>query len=61
MEGEFMEGVMTEQKKQEIRALLEACRDTDNSDLEAEKTAYIGELLIEVDRLENLKAGGWRD
>ena len=43
---------MDEIRKQQIQQLLEACHETDNSVLEAEKTAVIGELLIEVENLE---------
>jgi hypothetical protein len=47
-----MEGTeMEQQRRREIDQLLEACRETDNSDLEAEKTAVISELLTEVERL----------
>lgn len=47
-------------RKQEIHRVAEACQQTDNSDLEAEKTAVIQELLAEVERLENGNAGGLR-
>jgi hypothetical protein len=51
---------MESERKQEIHQMLEACQQTDNSDLEAEKTAIIQELLMEVERMENGEAGGWR-
>jgi hypothetical protein len=44
-------------RKREIYQLLEACRRTDNSNLEAEKTAVIGELLAEVERISSLRCG----
>ena len=44
---------MKAERKQEIHQLLEAGQHTDNSDLEAEKTAVIEELLGEVERLGN--------
>ncbi len=36
---------METRRMREIEQLLEACRATDNSELEAEKTAVIAELL----------------
>ena len=36
----------------EIYQLLEAYRETDGTDLQAEKTAVIAELLEEMERLE---------
>jgi hypothetical protein len=41
---------MTAQRKDEIYQLLEACQATDNSELESEKTAVIGELLAELEQ-----------
>lgn len=38
----------------ELYELLEASRETDNTDLEAEETAVIAELLGEVVRLNGL-------
>jgi hypothetical protein len=40
-----------------IQQLLEACRETDNSQSEAEKTAVIAELLAEIDKEKDHK---WR-
>lgn len=45
-------------RKREIQQLVDACQQTDNSELEYEKTAVIQELLMEVERLENSNAGG---
>ncbi len=45
---------MGEGRKQAVYQLLEACRATDNSELAAEKTAVIAELLAEVERLERI-------
>lgn len=41
---------------EEIGQLLEACRETDNSDLEAEKTAVVMELLDEVNEQRERRA-----
>jgi hypothetical protein len=43
---------MDNARKVELRHLVESCRETDSTDLDAEKTAAIGELLIEVEELE---------
>jgi len=51
---------MTASRGREIQQLVDACQQTDNGDLEAEKTAVIAELLAEVERLENGNAGGLR-
>jgi hypothetical protein len=51
---------MIANRVREIQQLLECCQQTDNTDLEAEKTAAIAELLTEVERLENSNAGGFR-
>ncbi len=42
---------VTQLRKQAIRQLIETCHETDNSELEAEKTEVIEELLVEVERL----------
>jgi hypothetical protein len=42
---------MNSQRIQEIQVLAEACQEIDNTDLEAEKTAVIGELLAEVEQM----------
>jgi hypothetical protein len=47
-----------ERRKQELYRLVEACRHTDNGELDWEKTEAIEELLMEVERLENHRAGG---
>jgi hypothetical protein len=41
---------MDTKRKREIHQFLEACYETDNSNLEAEKTAVIAELLAEVEQ-----------
>ena len=46
-------------RKQEIYRHLEVYSSSDNGDSAAEKTAIIQELLMEVERLGNLNAGGW--
>jgi hypothetical protein len=51
---------MTTDRKLELHGLVIACHHTDNTELEAEKTAVLEELLKEVERLENNNAGGWR-
>jgi hypothetical protein len=43
---------MTQQRGIEISQLVEACHNTDNSEVESEKTAVIEEVLGEVERLE---------
>ena len=42
---------MKTERMAEVHQLLESYQQTDNSELEAEKTAIIQELLIEVERL----------
>ena len=43
---------MNDERVREIQQVLEACLQTDTSDVEAEKTAVIGELLGELERIE---------
>jgi hypothetical protein len=45
---------METERKKAIYQLLEACREIDNSDLDAEKTAIIAELLNEVTHLTSI-------
>jgi hypothetical protein len=42
---------MKAERKREIHQMLESFHHTDNSDLDAEKTAVIAELLAELERL----------
>ena len=39
---------MTQQRLQDIHQMLEACKEVDATDWDAEKTAVMGELLAEV-------------
>jgi hypothetical protein len=52
---------MNSLRKREIHQLVEACQQTDNTDLDSEKTAVIEELLAEVEILEGLIVTGVRD
>ena len=47
--------IMDQVRKQELYRLVEACENTDNSELESEKTAVIAELLAVVEQLERLR------
>jgi hypothetical protein len=40
------------ERKQEIHQMLEAYRQTDNTELDSERTAIIQELLMEIERLD---------
>ena len=43
---------MESNRKDEIRQLIEASRETDRTERESEKTAVIQELLMEVEEME---------
>lgn len=47
--------MMDRERKQEIHQMLESYQQTDNSDLDSEKTTAIQELLTEVERLEKVR------
>jgi hypothetical protein len=49
--------IMESQRKKEIYRLLEACRATDNTDLDSEKTSVIGELLAELEESQGQQVG----
>jgi hypothetical protein len=44
---------MKPNRREQIFRLLEACHETNSTDLEAQKTAIIGELLAEVEQSGN--------
>lgn len=48
---------MKVERKRELYRLVEACRETDTTELELEKTAAIEELLGEVKELEACQIG----
>jgi hypothetical protein len=46
---------MKAERMQEIHQMLESYQQTDNGDLDSEKTAVIEELLMEVERLDKAR------
>jgi hypothetical protein len=56
--GNMRGRVMKRERKREIYQMLESYQQTDNSNLDSEKTGVVEELLMEVERLEKERASG---